>query len=802
MKKINIIILMLLICYVSIYGKIIKVSSLTELTAAIQKAVAGDTIIVTNGIYTTSGTIGISCAGTPSNPILITAESIGGVEIKGTGGISLNSGATYVIIRGFKFTHNTGTTKINVGATHCVFTRNIFECAAAGTGNKPYLSISGDDNEISYNTFQNKKTEGPMITVQGPGSSEMAKRTWIHHNYFYNFENSGYNNSSAIQIGLSGRSLSSAYSIVEYNLFINTKGENEGIICNKSCNNIYRYNTFGEGCTEVSLRHGNFCEVYNNFFIGCTGLRFCGDDHKIYNNYFVGCEYAINCVNGDGIVPPDGTDPLTRHDRPDRVKIYNNTLINNIVNFGMPSRTNGLGATDIKFANNIIYGGAQISISTPYINPVWEGNILWAMSGGVGQIPEYGYQYIDPQLERDVYGIYHIKSTSPAINASVGNYPEVSIDIDGQSRIGIPDVGADEFSEEPIIFKPITLDDVGAFQGLTLSLPSAPSNLVAMAVSSRRIDLSWVDNSDNEDRFRIDRSSDGGVTWYFLTYVDANVTTYSNIGLDKATEYCYQVRAENSYGYSEYSNIAKATTLEVGEENLALNKPVTFSSQQMDIGNENPASNAVDGDINTRWSASTFPQWIEVDLGNVMVINKTEVVCYNDRAYQFTIDVKTSQYGEYKRVVDRSNNKTPGSVSSPIIDLFDTTSARFVKLTVTGCYNNTTTWVSILEFRIFYSNEILSLKETINEPINYELLNYPNPFNAETNIFFVIQKKSLIDISIFDLLGKKIITLIHEVKNEGGYIINFNSSGLPSGIYFCRLQSNNVILNRKLLLLK
>ncbi len=95
------------------------------------------------------------------------------------------------------------------------------------------------------------------------GVVRLRKRTWIHHNYFYNFEHTA-NNCSAIQIGLSTRSLSSAYSIVEYNLFVKTRGENEGCVCNKSCNNIYRYNTFGEGSTELSLRHGNYNQVYNN----------------------------------------------------------------------------------------------------------------------------------------------------------------------------------------------------------------------------------------------------------------------------------------------------------------------------------------------------------------------------------------------------------------------------------------------------------------------------------------------------------------------------------------------------------
>jgi poly(beta-D-mannuronate) lyase len=451
----------------NIYAFTIMVSSVSELTSSIHQALPGDTIIVKDGNYSIEG-INIICAGTETHPIVIAAETIGGVEIKGSAGFNLDSSAAYVVINGFRFTHATGTAEIKVGAAHCKITHNIYECAPAGEGNKPYLSISGDDNEISYNTFQNKNTEGCMITVQGPDErgSEMAQRTWIHHNYFYNFEPTA-NNCSAIQIGLSTRSLSPANSIVEYNLFIKTRGENEGCICNKSCNNIYRYNTFGEGSTELSLRHGNYNEVYNNFFIGNTGVRFCGDNQKIYNNYFQGCSFAINCVNGDGVVPPKGNDKLTSHDRPDSNIVVFNTLVDNKRNFGMPARKNGLGATDITFADNIIQGGSPISISSPYKDPVWKGNIIWNTDNGeAGDILKGGYKWINPQLEKDSNGIYHIKSTSPAIEASSGSYSFVSKDFYGIKRPDLKTVGAQEYSSSIGKSIPLTVKDVGAFTNI------------------------------------------------------------------------------------------------------------------------------------------------------------------------------------------------------------------------------------------------------------------------------------------------------------------------------------------------
>lgn len=391
MKKSLSLILFAIASTLATYSNVFKVSSLADLQKAISTANPGDRIVVTNGIYTTAESMVISKQGTAEKPITIEAETVGGVEISGTNGFVINPASSYIIIKGFRFTHKTGTFRIDPGATHCLITRNVFECVPAGSpGAKPYLNVSGDDNEISYNTFQNKKDEGQMISVQGPGGDRMAKRTWIHHNYFYNFPPTA-NNCSAIQIGLSGRSMDSAFCEVEYNLFEKTEGENEGAICHKSCNNIIRYNTFGERSEECSIRHGNNSQVYGNFFINTTGLRFSGDDHLIYGNYFQGCSKAIVCTNGDGEVKEGSK--LTCHDRPDRVKVIGNTIIDCKSSYQMPERNNGLGATQVTFADNLIRGGAPVSVKGPYPGAVWTGNIIWNTGGG--DMPLSGYRSED-----------------------------------------------------------------------------------------------------------------------------------------------------------------------------------------------------------------------------------------------------------------------------------------------------------------------------------------------------------------------------------------------------------------------
>jgi C1A family cysteine protease len=89
--------------------------------------------------------------------------------------------------------------------------------------------------------------------------------------------------------------------------------------------------------------------------------------------------------------------------------------------------------------------------------------------------------------------------------------------------------------------------------------PAAPSNLSATAVSSSQINLSWIDNANNETGYKIERSLDGA-TWAQIATAAANATSYSDTGMAASTTFFYQVRATNSVGDSAYSNVASAQT--------------------------------------------------------------------------------------------------------------------------------------------------------------------------------------------------------------------------------------------------
>ncbi len=80
--------------------------------------------------------------------------------------------------------------------------------------------------------------------------------------------------------------------------------------------------------------------------------------------------------------------------------------------------------------------------------------------------------------------------------------------------------------------------------------------------------------------------------------------------------------------------------------------------------------------------------------------------------------------------------------------------------------------------------------------------NYPNPFNPTTTISYELPKQSQVTLKIFDILGCDVLTLVNRIEEPGYRSVVFNAQGLPSGIYFYRLQAGNFTETRKLLLLK
>ncbi len=100
--------------------------------------------------------------------------------------------------------------------------------------------------------------------------------------------------------------------------------------------------------------------------------------------------------------------------------------------------------------------------------------------------------------------------------------------------------------------------------------------------------------------------------------------------------------------------------------------------------------------------------------------------------------------------------------------------------------------------------DITSVKEPDpRQPDEYSLSqNYPNPFNPATDIRYSVPRSGMVTLKVYDLLGQEVAALVNQQRSAGNYTVKFNATGLASGVYVYRMQAGDVVLSRRLVLLK
>ncbi|MBD3384978.1 T9SS type A sorting domain-containing protein [candidate division KSB1 bacterium] len=473
-KNGSVLVLVMMLLATSVTAGSFYVTSADEIETAMSMARPGDTVLMANGLWTDERIV-FEGNGKEGNPIVLRAETPGSVVLNGYS--TLRIAGTYLEVDGLRFIGGRSISGAVIEfrngsrnlSHHCRLTNtSIVDYNPSSRSNDyKWVSVYGQYNRVDHCYFSGKTNGGTTLVVWFErSSSPPAHYHRIDHNYFGHRPALGVNGGETIRIGTSTYSLYNSRTVVEHNYFEHCNGEIE-IISNKSCENIYRYNTFYECEGALTLRHGNRCTVEKNFFIGnrldlTGGVRVIGEDHKIINNYFQGLygssfKSALPILNG----VPDS--PLNRYFQVKNALVAFNTFVDcrysMIIGAGNDSERT-LPPENCTIANNVIMTTyTAIRREDEPINLTWEGNIVQSPDLGISR-PD-GITLADVDLSEALDGLWRPSETSPLLNAAQGDYPEIIHDMDNQPRDVQKDVGADEFSQEPISNRPLTSQDAG-----------------------------------------------------------------------------------------------------------------------------------------------------------------------------------------------------------------------------------------------------------------------------------------------------------------------------------------------------
>jgi len=180
----------------------------------------------------------------------------------------------------------------------------------------------------------------------------------------------------------------------------------------------------------------------------------------------------------------------------------------------------------------------------------------------------------------------------------------------------------------------------------------------------------------------------------------------------------------------------------------------------------------------------------------------------NDRFYVFNRKVP-HDYVNYFTVdgvgntdgIDVTNVNLNSTFQAGIFLCHDGTGSPYV---IRGCkYEDLGLLINSTYWDPRNNNVFTSILNDLQKPKKFFLTqNYPNPFNPTTNINYFIPESEVVSLKIFNSIGEEVSTLVNTEKVAGSYSVEFNATGLPSGVYFYRFQAGDFIDTKKIALIK
>lgn len=360
------------------------VSNPAELTTALGRSQPGDIILMADGTWKDVEIV-FDAKGLADKPVTLRARTPGKVIL--TGRSTLRLAGEYLVVDGlwFKdgfirdesiigFRGDSRTLAVNCRLTNCAITD--FNPPERKKDYK-WCSLYGRSNRVDHCYFAGKNHAGTTLVVWVDGQPNFHR---IDHNHFGPRPPLGANGGETVRVGTSDVSMNVSRTLVEENLFERCNGEIE-IVSNKSCENVYRNNTFLECAGALTLRHGNRCEVYGNVFIGngqknTGGVRVIGEDHRVFSNRFfdlAGQETRAAICLMNGIV----NSPLNGYFQVKRALITSNIFARCRQDFvvGYPGEKATLPPVECVITNNVIVTSQENSkapsVSMEGVGPLW-----------------------------------------------------------------------------------------------------------------------------------------------------------------------------------------------------------------------------------------------------------------------------------------------------------------------------------------------------------------------------------------------------------------------------------------------
>lgn len=451
----------------------IPVADAAALEKAFTEAQPGDTILMAEGTWKDAEIL-FRAGGTAEAPVTLRAQTPGKVILSGES--SLRFVGAHLVVDGLVFQEgfvNSGHVISFRGdsdeeASDCRLTNTAivnYNPPASAESSTKWVSIYGARNRVDHCFFKGKANRDQVITVWLNGKPNDHRIDW---NYFGDRPALGKNGGEIIRVGDSKTSLEVSRTIVEHNYFENCDGEAE-IISNKSCENIYRHNTFVKSSGALTLRHGNRCLVEGNYFLGggkegAGGVRIIGEGHRVLNNYFADLagEEFFSAIGFMACIP--NSEPSGYVQIKDAVVAFN-TVVNCrsslYFGIGFGSRGRKLPALDCVIANNVVFNANSplVTIKVEPVDTTWEGNFFHGPADALSG--REGVTVADPMLERGADGLWQPGKNSPVLSAAAGDFPEVKQDILGRPRDGKKDAGCFQKSPVPPRVPPLTAGETG-----------------------------------------------------------------------------------------------------------------------------------------------------------------------------------------------------------------------------------------------------------------------------------------------------------------------------------------------------